>query len=132
MPGSSHCARCAASLNLGSAEIDVHPPRASGLERRLPVRPIAAARRGFQLFAEAAGTLVGIARPSASFEGTISEFVSLAIPGLHQMRHGEKHRGQIMLGVFLVLLLVTLVFAGTGPGSMFLGAAVRVACDLGR
>ena len=78
-------------------------------------------RRGWQFYAAAARTLVGIARPSASFEGSIGEFASLLVPGLHQMRHGEKHRGRIMLGVFLVLLLLALVFAGTGTGSLVLG-----------
>ena len=41
-------ARCGASLDLGSADIDVHPHGASRLERRVPVRPLAAARRGWQ------------------------------------------------------------------------------------
>lgn len=121
MPGSSHCARCAAALNLQIADIDVHPPRASRLQRHLPARQFASVRRGSQSFLSAAQTLVGINRPSSRFHGSLSEYLALVIPGWHQIRHGEVRRGQILLGSYFGFVALALLFAGTGTGSLLLG-----------
>ncbi len=121
MPGSSLCARCAATLTFQTDEIDVNPPRASSFERRLPSRLIASVRLSMASIRTVLGKIVGLYRPSAHFEGQLTEYLSLAIPGLHQIQRGEPQRGKIMLAVYLTLLLLTLVLAGTRVGSLFLG-----------
>ncbi len=67
------------------------------------------------------GSVFGLSRPETSFHGSIAEYASLAIPGLHQFQRGESGRGRLFLGVFAILAAVAIVFAGTGPGSMLLG-----------
>jgi hypothetical protein len=121
MPGSSHCARCAASLSLGSADIDINPPRASAIERRLPVRSLASARRGLGSSRSLLGSVFGLSRPQTSFHGSWWEYLLLVVPGLHQLWHGESSRGKLFFGGFAIIALVTIIFAGTGPGSMLLG-----------
>jgi hypothetical protein len=121
MPGSNHCARCAASLSLASADIDINPPRASAIERRLPVRSLASARRGLASGRGLLGSVFGLSRPEASFRGSLGEYLLLVVPGLHQLRHGEASRGKLFLGGFAIIAVVAIVFAGTGPGSMLLG-----------
>lgn len=121
MPGSGHCARCAASLMLQSAEIDVNPPRASALSKRLPVRSVASARRGITSVRSTFASIFGLTRPVTSFRGQASDYLTLAIPGLHQWRAGEETRAMILGGVFLALAVATILVAGTGPGAMLLG-----------
>lgn len=121
MPGSSHCARCAASLALASADIDINPPRASAIERRLPVRSLAWARRGLESGRGLLGSVFGVSRPETSFRGSVSEYLLFIIPGLHQLLHGEPSRGKLFFGGFAIIAALTIILAGTGPGSMLLG-----------
>lgn len=120
MPGSQRCARCAASLNLQTAEIDIHPPRASRWQKAMPSRPFAWVRETGTLLSSSAGK--SFSRPTESnFGGAPLEYLQLLIPGLHQILHQRRFRGWVWLSVWLTLLVLTLLTAGTGISSMLLG-----------
>src|SRR5690606_1826181 len=68
MPGSGYCARCGASLLIGN--VDVIPPRASAMQRRVPAELRSAVHRlqvgGGDLVARASGLLPSRLRPTAA------------------------------------------------------------------
>jgi hypothetical protein len=125
MPGSGRCARCGTSLALATAVIDVHPPRAGRVSRRLP--------RFWGLRRTWGNFVVWARRP---FEGYFAEFdeasfdasiiMRLIIPGWATWFRGRKLRGFTFLVAFLSLLLPGIVLLGTGIGSILLGAAFAV------
>lgn len=121
MPGSQRCARCAAALTIQSSEIDIHPPRASSWERRLPTRQLAAVQRAAGSISELFVACLGVRRTAPNFGGSPLEYLCLAVPGLHQRLHGEPQRGTLMFAIFLALLFLSLVFAGTVAGSLLMG-----------
>lgn len=120
MPGSRHCARCAASLALASMEIDVHPPRATSLSRRLSSPSIASLRRGLQSFQVDVRSFFK-ADVTASFHGSLLDYLMLLAPGVHQIRRGHRVLGWIFLGFFLSLLILSVSRAGTILGGVALG-----------
>lgn len=125
MPGSGRCARCGASLALASATIDVIPPRAGRLQRRLP--QFWGLRRVWANFLQSAS------RPLAS---TFSKFddvrfdlgtmLRVVIPGWAHAYRGKRERGLLFLATYLLLLLPSLILLGTSLGSMLLGLAFGV------
>lgn len=121
MPGSERCARCAASLMLLAAEIDVNPPRASAWQKRLPTLHLAAARHSLDVGRNTAASIFGWTRSQSSFDWSLSQAVSLAVPGLHQIRSGERARGKLFLLVYLAIGLVSVPLLGTILGSVLLG-----------
>ena len=125
MPGSEVCGRCGSSLRLATAVIDVHPPRAGRMRKRLrravPVsRAMAEARDAFQ----AVGPTSEILRVAARAPWGL--FLRLIVPGWSHFHVGQPVRGHLFLWGTLVFLLPGLLLFGTLAGSLLLGMAFSV------
>lgn len=147
MPGSGYCARCGASLMVG--DVDVIPPRASALQRRVPaelrssiyrlqiavgdfiartgnllpgrLRPTASNDADWRLAAPSLGTPNDRQVNLQEFDLHYSDYFRLLIPGWVQARFGETVRGGVILAAALLLFAYTVVLAGTGYGAAALG-----------
>ncbi|HEX8342813.1 MAG TPA: S26 family signal peptidase [Tepidisphaeraceae bacterium] len=132
MPGTLACGRCATSLVLATATIDVHPPRAGKWRKRLRrINPVVA--HGSNLRAAAAAlaaerAMIASSVPAPALLGR------LVLPGWPQLYLGERWQGHLMLWVFVTLAGIGLLRFGTMTGSLLLGAAFSVhsmsACDI--
>ncbi len=125
MPGSGRCARCGSSLALATAAIDVHPPRAGRVARRMP--RFWGIKQAWGNFSMVAG------RPFenyfAAFDDTnfdLSTVVRLIVPGWATWYRGRPARGLTFFAAFVGLLLSGIVLFGTGLGSVLLGLAFGV------
>jgi len=125
MPGSGRCARCGGSLLLSTATINVHPPRAGRIARRMP--------RFWRLKQAWGNFSLIIGRPinyfSAAFDDAnfdLSTVWRLIVPGWATWYRGRPARGLIIFVAFLSLLLPGLALLGTGLGSVLLGLAFSV------
>lgn len=112
------CARCMARLDIG--EIDVHPPRAKRPQKRTPNLW----RWRWKVWRKSAGeSIKNVVLPGTrqvAFEGGLWEWLALLVGGLNQSWRGERF-GKVWLAAWLVLLLLSIVFAGTNFGAVFLG-----------
>lgn len=122
MPGSGRCARCGCSLALATAAIDVHPPRASRLSRRMP-RLWGLKRAWGNLFQSASHPFAAVFHRFDDTNFDLSTIVRLVVPGWAHWYRGNGERGLVFFVAFLSLLLPGVVFLGTGLGSMLLGLA---------
>ena len=125
MPGSKQCARCGASLALASSEIDVHPPRANPLVRRLPYwwslwRGTHVVRNWL---ADGFRAVAGSAQPTHIDTATL--FRSL-LPGWPQWHRGDRERASLFAAAFLFFLGTGILFTGRVLGSFLLGFAFSV------
>jgi signal peptidase I len=128
MPGLDSCGRCGTTLGLATATIDVHPPRASKTAKR--VRKVVPRRLVYQardVAAEArrviAGSIVSDSRVPLPEPEVLSRLV---VPGWAHIHAGLVIRGQFWLLAYLPLLLLGLLYWGTGMGSILLGLAFSV------
>src|SRR4051812_10005823 len=125
IPGLDQCGRCGSPLRLDSLPVDVHPPRATTLQKRLrrllPWRRVGAATR------DAARDLGIQARPivDAAQVNVPSWDVlwRLLVPGLAQFHIGMREAGWLVVALYAPLLLLSLLFYGTDFGAMSLGLA---------
>lgn len=125
MPGVAVCGRCGARLELAGAAIDVHPPRAGRGAKRL--------RRWLPWYGLAARFRDGV---EAVVRVTLRQFdlphflpglfARMVVPGWPQMSTGQTARGRMLLGSYLGLLAVGILFIGTAWGSVALGLALAV------
>jgi hypothetical protein len=126
MPGTDVCGRCGTSMGIATAVIDVHPPRArpltKRLRRRLPIHRAAYAAR--DAFAHA-GTAAAARRIALSFPPS-PVFLRLIVPGWSHLYTGQRVRGHLFLWSFLACLLPGLLLWGSGWGSIWLGLAFSV------
>ena len=118
LPGLETCGRCGASLRLATADIDVHPPRASAAAKQWRrtstyrlLNPVieTAAERGADL---------------ATAVGDIPDWKEIArslIPGLPQWAAGQRLWSRILAGTYTGLLVLSLLNFGTVFGSVVLG-----------
>jgi hypothetical protein len=126
MPGSGHCARCGALLALATAVIDVHPPRARRLSRRMPRLwgRFWTLRQSWANFRAAA--FQPLDRILSGFEKadfTAEVLFRTIVPGWAQRYRGRSERGRVFFVGYLALLLPGIIFLGTHLGSMLLGLA---------
>jgi hypothetical protein len=125
MPGSDVCGRCGSSLRLATAVIDVHPPRAGRLRKRLrravPVtRAVAEARDAI----ESLGPTSKILRVAARTPWAL--FLRLVIPGWSHFYAGQRVRAHLFLWGTLAFLAPGILLFGTLAGSLLLGMAFSV------
>ena len=125
MPGTEICGRCGTSMRLGTAMIDVHPPRAAGwkkrLRRALPVsRAFYAVDNGLQRVT----SLSLIAR--ATWLPGVADFFRLAIPGWPQQHYGRRLLAWLLLGTYLSLLLGAFLSIGSAWSGVLVGLAFAV------
>ncbi len=125
MPGVDHCGRCGAQLGLARSQIDVHPPRASQLEKRL--------RAWFPWYGlrfRLRESLRAALRPAAPVVQPIGiayrQFFRMLVPGWPQLHAGRIQRGRWMLGGYAALIALGLLSLGTQIGAVMLGAAVAI------
>jgi signal peptidase I len=128
IPGLDACGRCGTSLGLGTAVIDVNPPRASQSAKR--VRKIAPRRLFYQardVAAEAhrrfSGSVVSDSRVPLPEPGILSRLI---VPGWAHLYEGLRIRGQFFFWAYVALLVFGLSQWGTGFGSVLLGLAFSV------
>jgi hypothetical protein len=126
MPGVPVCGRCGTSLRLATAVLDVHPPRAmpwrKRLRRFLPTRksyprPVETPRDPQQRGRLFAWRDLRLPLPEWRLVWR------LIVPGWAHFACGQVRRGRLFLGIYLALLGLALLFAGTTLGSIFLGLA---------
>jgi signal peptidase I len=126
MPGITTCGRCGASLQLASAVIDVHPPRASRMAKRwrhwFPL-----SRYWYRL--RAANLLSRIPHLHLHWPSELPPvpvLLKMIVPGWAQWSLGRNARAKWMFGVYLGLVLSSILFLGTAIGWLLLGLAVAV------
>jgi signal peptidase I len=127
MPGLQTCGRCGTALNLATAAIDVHPPRASKTAKRVrKFVPRSAIYTARDTAAEVGRIVTG------SFEDAqvpLPEpplLARLIVPGWAHIYVGMTLRGRIFLAVYLFLAAMGLLTWGTDMGSLWLGLAMSV------
>jgi signal peptidase I len=125
MPGSEQCGRCGGSLRLATAVMDVHPPRASQLRKRVrrtvPVRRVAIRARQAM---EDAGATERVRRLRVLAPWPL--LLRMALPGWVHFYMGQPIRGHLFLWGTLVFLLPGLLMLGTVWGSIWMGMAFSV------
>ncbi len=118
MPGSKNCARCRAFLTL--VDIDVNPPRATIGQRAIPrFLPRSWNRIRFRMLDSVHAAFL-IRQTGVHFDGKLVDWLSLLVGGLNQWRRGEP-RGWLWFYSWLLLLFLSLLWAGTPTGSFMLG-----------
>jgi hypothetical protein len=130
IPGVESCGRCGSALLPGRVVVDVQPPRATALQKRLrqffPFRWARASLRN------TTGMAMAAARPVAEAHGVTlppaSVLIRLAVPGLAHFYTGEAFAGRCILGVYVPLMLLAALFFGTRFGGVLLGLAISVHC----
>lgn len=122
MPGSELCARCATSLGLATAVIDVHPPRA-GSRARL-VRRLSSLRKTWFPIRDALHA-PAVREWARSPELSLNP-AYLLVPGWAHFLIGQKWKGHLFLWGYLACVLLWISMYGTGWGSMWLGMAFSV------
>jgi signal peptidase I len=132
MPGSEACARCASSLSIATAVMDVHPPRAGKLSKKIrrvmPKRALYAVRE--ELVTTRAATRALQQRVWGGL--TWGEKPPWAVrwrsvvPGWSHFYAGYRVRGHAYLWCFLACLVPGLLMMGTTAGSFLLGLAFSV------
>lgn len=126
MPGSGRCARCGGFLALATAAIDVNPPRATRLSRRMPRMW----GRFWSLRRSWANIRSSLTRPIeqlfSRFENSdfrLGTIVRAIVPGWAHRFRGNSPRAIVFFVSYLALLLPALLYLGTGLGSVLLGLA---------
>jgi len=121
MPGLDKCVRCQGALNL--ATIDIEPPRATGSAVLRHTRHRVGSTFGRLAF--------GISRLRRSFRlpshmsGTPLNALALSIiPGMGQVALNQRALGWSLLGVWCVLMILSLLGYGTLEGDWYRAGAV--------
>lgn len=120
MPGTQYCGRCGARLELASATVDVHPPRAGPWEKRFR-RWLS---RSWLLDRSRIAVLEACGALSIGLSPAL--FLRITVPGWPQMTAGRLLAGRIFFWGYLASLLLGLLFAGTFPGGVMLGLALSL------
>jgi hypothetical protein len=128
MPGAAACGRCSTALGLATAVIDVHPPRARPLAKRLrrilPRRSYMRARDAVAgSMSETRSHLINGLRIPLPDRATLNRLI---VPGWAHLARGFRIRGACFLTSWLALVFVGLVGWGTAGASVALGLAFSV------
>lgn len=126
MPGSEACGRCATSLGLATAVMDVHPPRASSTAKL--ARRLFSIRKGYfrmrdALHVEGVAARVQSAAPSLPRPSVLARLV---VPGWSHFLLQQRVQGHLFLWGFIACLLLWILMYGSGWGSIWLGMAFSV------
>ncbi len=128
MPGLESCGRCGTSLALATAAIDVHPPRASRVSKRVrravPGRLLYRARdAAIEAWRTITSSIIEDSRIPLPEPGILSRLI---VPGWAHLHAGLRVRGWSFLVAYLFLLLLALTRWGTSMGSIAAGLAFSV------
>ena len=133
MPGSDACGRCGSSLRLATMVMDVQPPRAGKIRKKLRrVLPVAKAgyamRDSFEKsrMPKAAAAVGRVAGDLYGDKPPWPVMWRLIVPGWSHFRTGQRVRGHIYLWTFLLFLVPGLLLLGGVWGSTLLGLAFSV------
>ncbi len=125
MPGVNVCGQCGANMQLGAAAIDINPPRAGAWKKHLriwlPLRGILYGWKNY--FISLSTEFVPRFIPECS---SLPILLRMIVPGWPQMAMERRTLGRTMLGLYLCMLLLTLLFFGSGPGGIFFGLAIAI------
>jgi signal peptidase I len=128
MPGVEACGRCGSRVALKELDVDVHPPRAGAwskrLRRWLPFRSAYYGARDASWRAQEGwfGGVLQIEAPNVP----LGVLCRLIVPGWAQLHQGQRALGLLFLCGWGAFLLLTLLFYGSVPGSVFIGLAFSV------
>src|SRR5262245_20174802 len=124
MPGLDACGRCGSNLRLATAVLDVEPPRATPWQKRLrrwlpwsSVNQLRYAVRDGKVYAASRLEETGLWIPEPAI------LFRLLIPGWAHFFTGQRIRGGLFLGIYLVLLGLGILLWGTTAGGILLGLA---------
>jgi len=126
MPGSETCGRCSTSLTIATAVMDVHPPRAGKMKKRL--RQAIPVQKAFFRTRDAlhGNEIVATARHAVDAMPPLPIFLRLIFPGWSHFYLKQKIRGHLFLWSFVMFLLPAILMFGTWWGSFWLGMAFSV------
>ncbi len=130
MPSLQRCVRCGAFLGEALAGLDIAPPRAGRLRKRIrewfPLRKLYyGVREGLPSF-DARSALQHLVPNFDISEITPGLALRMAVPGWAHAYLGHTHRGMLFAAMYFPFLLLGLLFLGTFAGAIMLGAAVAV------
>jgi hypothetical protein len=113
-------------MGIATAVMDVHPPRANPLKKRL--RRILPVRKGYYRARDVihAGEAIALARDAAQTLPPIRIFARLIVPGWAHWFLKQPIRAALFLAGFIICIIPTLLLFGTGWGSFWLGMAFSV------
>ena len=126
MPGSNRCARCGALLALATAEINVHPPRATPWQKAAGwwrVRVLAG--RAWRAIVPANAPL-WISAANETFRSISSTALRGIVPGWANFYLGQRRLGWLLLVCFLLTMIPVIVFWGSTLSILLLGLAVGI------
>ncbi|MHC4218642.1 MAG: S26 family signal peptidase [Planctomycetota bacterium] len=124
IPGTARCARCESRLDFD--DVDYLPPRAGGgmALRRTWWRARSMSSSFEQWWATAASRARGALHPGVSWTTLLWSF----IPGLGHLRQGHAWTGLLLLGIWTLLVILAVVFAGSGLSWLMASGAVGFHC----
>jgi len=133
MPGSDACGRCGSSLRLATMVMDVQPPRAGKvtkkLRRVLPVSRVKYAMRDSvekSRMPRAAAAMRQVAGDLYGDKPPWPAMWRLIVPGWSHFYAGQRVRGHLYLWTFLAFLIPGLLLIGGAWGSTLIGLAFSV------
>ena len=124
MPGASACGRCGSPLGLAAVAVDVHPPRAGGLAKRL--RRLTLPRQAYYAARDAARAQQIDFQPFTDEMPPGPVLARLIVPGWGQLRVGQRWQGWLFFWSFVAVLLPGLLWFGSSRGSVLLGLAFSI------
>ena len=118
LPELDACGRCGASLRLATAEIDVHPPRASAAVKQW--RRTSTYRLLNPVIETVAERRPDLSQAAAEIPHW-KEILRSLIPGLPQWAAGQRSWSRILAGAYIGLLVFSLLNFGTAFGNFLIG-----------
>jgi len=120
MPGTEICGRCGTSLRLNAVAIDVHPPRAGDLKKRMR-RLLRPSRRARPVDAEPRR-----ASAPGGWLWTVKEVCRLAVPGWPQRYAGRTVLWRVLAGMYVLLVAAAVASLGSVWSGVLAGLAFAV------
>jgi hypothetical protein len=126
MPGSESCGRCNTSLTIATAVMDVNPPRAGPMRKR--IRRVLPVSRVYYRTRDAlhGDVLATHARNAMEASPPLPIFIRLVFPGWTHFYLKQPIRGHLFLWSFVGCLTPAILLFGSGWGSFWLGMAFSV------
>ena len=122
IPGQTRCIRCGSILEVGSAVIEIHPPRMAAW--RKPFRDVMRWLRGQRLMSK----MPAVVRRSCDVvvSDNLVGLVLNVVPGLPYLLKGRFREVGLLVLLWFVLLGGSLVFYGSPTGAILIGLTLAL------